>query len=537
MKIKHSHNLGRPHTPLALAGLSLSLILAACGGGGGATVNTLPTPVTLAQSAQGTVTGFGSVYVDGVKIEDATAAVTQENWDGTLSNVALKLGHHVQVTHDGKGMASSVNVNAAVIGAVNVVDLTANTLTVAGQLVKVNADSTSVLPVTIYGGTNASGKDYTALADVAANDLVQVHGNAVYNSTTKVYELQATRIEAQALGTAPLVMGTVVALDATAKTFKINGLLVNYGSAMVVPAAAVLANDQPVVVWGKNGSLSNVSATPTLTAARVRLTRAAPTGTAAVGLTQLSGLVSKYDATAKTLEIQGVVVNVASATVTPKGNSLANSNYVDIKGSLGTDGVVIATDVGIRQQNTLTDTVRINLGGVISSFVDSSSYIVRGVPVDASKATLAPTCIGVTMADGVYVNVVATAQAGTAVVLASSVSCLPPPPFAMRDLLGTVSTSTVDQTAKTLSLTLSYNSAIKQSVLWSDLTVFTGITAAELSTTTAPIRVVGYLTSSNVLVAREIRVNGLANQDVFTPGSALLGALVGWSKYKMLPRR
>jgi hypothetical protein len=516
---------------VALAALTLSLMLGACGGGGSGANTTTPTSTT--QSAIGTVTGFGSVYVDGVKIEDATAAVTRENWDGTLSNVALQLGHHVRVAHDGNGTASSVVVDAAVIGSVSAVDVTNNTLTVAGQLVKVNADATSTLPVTVYGGTNGSGLTYTALADVAANDLVQVHGNAVYNSTTKVYELQATRIEAQVLGTAPLVMGAVTALDATAKTFKINGLLVNYSAATVVPVAATLANDQPVVVWGKAGSLSNASGTPTLTASRVRLTRANAAGTAAPGLTQLSGLVSKYDATAKTLEIQGVTVNVANATVTPASSTLANSNFVDIKGSFGADGAVTATEVRIRQQSTLADTARINLGGVISSFVDSSSYVVRGIPVDASTATVAPTCTGVTFADGVYVNVVAKAQAGTAVVLATNVSCLPPPPFAMRDLLGAA--SAVDQTAKTFTLTLSNNSSVKQSVLWSDLTVFTGITAAELATTTSPLRVSGYLTPSNVLVAREIRLNGQAIQDVFTPIS-VNQANLGWGKYRMMPR-
>jgi hypothetical protein len=532
MKFTYSHTTGMHRAPLALAALTLALLLGACGGGGsGVTPTSSPTSTT--QSAIGTVTGFGSVYVDGVKIEDASAPVTRENWDGTMSNVALQLGHHVRVAHDGLGTASSVTVDAAVIGSVSAVNATSNTLTVAGQLVKVNADATSALPVTVYGGINASGVTYTALVDVATNDLVQVHGNAVYNSTTKAYELQATRIEAQATGTAPLVMGSVTALDATAKTFKINGLLVNYSAATLVPVAATLTNDQPVVVWGKAGSLSNVSGSSTLTAARVRLTRANASGTAASGLTQLSGLVSKYDATAKTLEIQGVTVNVANATVTPATSTLANSNFVDIKGSFGTDGVVTATDVRIRQQSTLADTARINLGGVISSFVDSNSYVVRGIPVDASTATVAPTCTGVTFANGVYVNVVAKAQAGTAVVLATNVSCLPPPPFAMRDLQGAA--SLVDQTAKTFTLTLSSNSSVKQSVSWSDLTVFTGVTAAELSTTTLPLRVSGYLNSSNVLVAREIRLNGQATQDAFTPIS-VNQANMGWGKYHLMPR-
>ncbi len=536
MKTMQHPPVGLCHTQLALAGITLSLLLSACGGGSvtGANSSTGTSTGSLASSVQlasGTVTGFGSVYVDGVKLEDATAPVTRENWDGSLSNVALKLGHHVRVAHDGLGLASSVNVDAAVIGSVSAVDTTTNTLTVAGQSVKVNTDSTSALPVTVFGGTNAVGTTYTTLSDVAANDLVQVHGSAVYNSATKVYELQATRIEAQIAGTAPSVMGMVASIDTTAKTFKINGLLVDYSAATLVPGTSTLANDLSVVVWGKPGSLSSVSGTPTLKAARVRLTRANTTGTTTVvGKTQISGLVSKYDATAKTLVIDGITVNVATATVTPTSNTLADNNFVDVKGSFNADGVVLATDVRIRQQSTLADTARINLGGVISSFVDSTSYVVRGVPVDASAATLGASCTGVTLADGVYINVEAKAQVDTAVVLASNVNCLPTlPTFAMRELLGTV--SLVNQTAKTLTLTGAGSMTQTQLVLWSDQTVFTGLTATDLTTTTNALRVEGYLNSSNVLVAREIRLDGQADQDRFTPPSRD-DVKVGWGKYK-----
>ncbi len=506
-----SISLGR--IPTTLVGVTLSVLLAACGGGGGA-VASLPTGAV--QLASGTVTGFGSVYVDGIKIEDATASVRRENRDGSFSNVALKLGHRVRVEHDGL-TASSVNVDAAVIGLVSAVDTANNTLTVAGQLVKVNADSTtSIMPVTVYGGINTAGVSYTALTDVSANDLVQVYGSAVYNSA--VYELQATRIEAQSTNTGTSVMGTVSNIDTTAKTFKINGLQVNYSAATVVPMASTLTNDQPVVVWGS--SLSNTSGTPTLTASRVRLTRAS-LGTVALGKTQLSGLVSKYDAFAKTLEIDGIIINVASATVTPVVNTLADNSFVDIKGSFNSTGVVVATTVRIRQQNTGTDTARINLGGVISSFVDSTSFVVRGVPVDASMATTR--CV---LADGVYVDVVAKAQAGTAVVLASTVNCLPAPStFSMRESEGTA--SMVNQTAQTFTL---IHDGRTQTVLWSDQTVFTGITAANLATT-AKLKVVGYINSSNVLVARDIHLDGQDDHDAFTSLS-LDDDKTGWGKYK-----
>jgi len=111
------------------------------------------------------------------------------------------------------------------------------------------------------------------------------------------------------------------------------------------------------------------------------------------------------------------------------------------------------------------------------------------------------------------------------------VNCLPTlPTFAMRELLGTV--SRVDQTAKSLTLTGAGGTTQTQSVLWSDQTVFTGLTATDLATTTTALRVAGYLNSSNVLVAREIRLNGQADQDVFTPPS-LNNTMGGWGRYKM----
>ena len=104
------------HT-LAGAALLSALVLAACGGGSGGSASTAASS-SVAQTASGTVTGFGSVYVDGVEIEDARATTRVENADGSYSATALQLGQRVRVAHDGSGTASGVTVDAAVIGAV-----------------------------------------------------------------------------------------------------------------------------------------------------------------------------------------------------------------------------------------------------------------------------------------------------------------------------------------------------------------------------------------------------------------------------------
>ena len=147
---------------------------------------------TATESSSGTVTGFGSVFVDGVELEDAKAVTRVENADGSYSLTTARLGQRVRVAHDAGGTASTVTVDAAVIGTVasGSVNASALSFTVAGQSVKANTDS-GTGPVTVYGG------GYTAFADIAAGDLVEVHGSAVYDSTAKVYVVQATRIEKQ----------------------------------------------------------------------------------------------------------------------------------------------------------------------------------------------------------------------------------------------------------------------------------------------------------------------------------------------------
>ena len=119
--------------------------------------------------------------------------------------------------------------------------------------------------MTVFGG------GYSGFSDIVAADLVEVHGSAVYSSTRAAYEIQASRIEKKADINFVRVMGKVANLNTTAKTFGLNGLVVNYASANLVPTVATLANDQFVVIWGGKDSLSNAAGTPTLKANRCLL--------------------------------------------------------------------------------------------------------------------------------------------------------------------------------------------------------------------------------------------------------------------------
>ena len=137
-------------------------VLVACGGGGAnPSAPGAGTPV-----AQGVVTGFGSVYIDGERYDDSAAETAVADADGRRQATLLKLGQRVRALHDGQGKASHVVVDAAVTGVVTAVNGAAGTLTVAAQTVRVNADAAAG-PVTNFGG------GYTALADVQVPTLVR----------------------------------------------------------------------------------------------------------------------------------------------------------------------------------------------------------------------------------------------------------------------------------------------------------------------------------------------------------------------------
>lgn len=84
---KYIMTIDRLRSTLALLVLA---VLAACGGG-----NDDPAPTLAAQTAVGTITGFGSVVVNGVRFDDRAARVTMD--DALTTRDRLRVGMTVQV--------------------------------------------------------------------------------------------------------------------------------------------------------------------------------------------------------------------------------------------------------------------------------------------------------------------------------------------------------------------------------------------------------------------------------------------------------
>lgn len=436
--------------------VSATLLLQACGGGGGGVASS----GSSSQLASGVVTGFGSVFVDGVEIEDAQAAVQVEGPTGRMENTVLQMGQHVRVSHDGKGTASKVLVDAAVIGQVTA--LSATGFTVAAQAVSINNDAT-LGPVTVWGG------GYTDFAGMALNDLVEVHGGPVYDATTHAYQVVATRVQKLTAISHVQVRGQISVLDTTAKTFQLNGLTVDYSAATLRPVTATLADGQSIVAYADYSALTGNH----LAASNIKLDRLQDTSAASTTV-QLSGLMSNYDAVAKTFDLQGVQVAAGGAVLEPATATLNDNAYVSLGGTVGSDGVLTATRIKVRQADVVAALATVRLVGVISDFVDNGAFVVRGVPVDASR--IPSICPGVTLANGVQVSVQAKQQADTAVVLATEVTCKPLETLVIRPVDGTVSSVNTD--ARTLVLTLADSST--RTVGWNENTTFVNTTSSTL---------------------------------------------------------
>lgn len=462
----------------ALLALSLGAAVALQGCNGGSADNTASGSSAGVGSggsgySTGTVTGFGSVVVDGVHIDDRNATADSEVSGGTTEPADVKLGQRVEVETSQDGVAKAIHVMAEVIGLVQSVDSAGQKLVVAGQTVLINSDANNG-PVTVYDG-------YSALADIQLSDAVEVHGIPVADTAGAV-QIQASRIEKKTALSFVRVSSKVSSLSAGSKTFMLGSLIVDYSTASIVPANRQLADGVRVVVFGPSVSGN------TLSARYIRIAEPKAKGVVA----EVGGVVSKYDNAAQTFEVNGVKVNAKNAAIVPANRTLANDAYVRVKGTYADTGELVASQVEIRRKADSDFITEVSLNGSITDYVSLSSFKVRGVPVDAGSATLS-NCPA-TLSNGLYVET--AGNVGKTGVVATKVSCKDAPEAASIEVRGVA--SAVDPTALKFTLT---SGGKAFDVQWNSQTRFSGVAAATLNG--AQVKVEGYL-KSGILIAKKI---------------------------------
>lgn len=516
----------------ALVAASMVFWLTACGGGGSPGADSAPV-ASAAQMSAGVVTGFGSVYVDGLRLDDSQAQVVSVGADGSVRTVPLQLGQRVRVSHDEASRATRVVVDASVIGRVAAIDISAGSLTVAGQAVVINLDN-SVGPVTVFGGS------YRALADVALQDVVEVHGAPVVDAGN--WTVRATRIDRRTDGPGVKVSGVVssVVNSSSEKTFVLGGLTVDFGQALsngrVTPSVERLVDGVAVRVFGPTTALEG--AVLAATAVRIGGDREGVEPNTRI---QLGGAVSEVDATNSRFQLEGTTVRFGEAAIMPTGATFGPSSWVKIAGLVASDGVVDAERIVIRQGNVESDEARVKLIGPISELYSNDSFVVRELAVDASGVTVRAGCPAL-LSDGVLVNITASLQPGSDVLLATRLSCtgLPAPERAVRPLGGRI--IAVDGAQQRVTLTAADGGTAQLG--WNEATAFVGhvlSSGADLAIG-QDIRAEGLLVDG-IVVARLIALHGARPVDRFRKPPAMSSddsqarVRANWNDYFTRPPR
>jgi len=314
-----------------------AVIVAACGGSGSSSSSSTPVGIAKTQYVTGAIGGFGSVIVNGVHYDSNSATVTVNGNPGAVSE--LKVGQVVHITAkvdaQGNASASSIDVERLVQGAVQAIDLTNNTLTVAGQVIQV--DNTTSFDPSIPGGS---------LAGLKIGDLVEVHG-FVGASGVAV----ATRIEMATAGDKEIeVTGPLSGLDTTKSLFTVGTQLVDYTTATLVgfPTTGP-ANGDIVEAEG-----TTINSSGALQAVKVKKHDGGMDGHAGDG-GELEGLITRF-ASATDFDVNGQKVTTTSTTVYVGGAvmDLQLNARVEVHGSLDSTGTLVANKVVFQHHSTLS---------------------------------------------------------------------------------------------------------------------------------------------------------------------------------------
>ena len=361
----NTYSRNSKHAGLLLLALLLVTMLAACSGKvdvaiGGINIppGTVP-PVQNAESltAQGTVSGFGDLTVNGVRYDADGASITIDSRPGTLSD--LRLGHVVTIT--GRissagftGQATTVRMDSRIIGPLEVIDADNGRLTVMGQTIRLGPDTH--YPVTI---------DPATLQALEPGDLVRISG---YIDTTGA--VRATRVEPAEANSPLQLIGEVAGLDPGNLTFRINQLTVDYGSTVLIdlPGGAPADGMTVKVIGTLSGGRF---------AAEQLLTAIGPTG--AIGQrAQLGGLITRFASPAD-FEVNDTDIAANSGTAYSNGDSgdLALDTAVVIDGEFRTGGQILADLITFGQPAGNTTSLVYDLDG----FSEISVPTVFGITV------------------------------------------------------------------------------------------------------------------------------------------------------------
>ena len=393
-----------------------AIALASCGGGAAAValvggVGTGGTGITF-----GTVVGLGSVIVDGRSYSSATPtyySASGTTGDQATNSQAVELGARVEVQLGSGQQPSSLLIQPELQGTAT--QITSTSMLVDGVRVLVNTNAAAG-PVTFYSGLTGLTSGAAPLS-TSASDQVEVHGaygedaSGPYIFATLVEQLPASNAVTRITG----IVGSVAP-----QSISVAGITIplGTGTTVIAPPGVTLGAGELVHAWNSAGSwVVRVQALGSFT-----------------GPVQVAGVA--YGIGPSGFTVSGIPVDTASLSAgaqTPQ-----QGDYVVVGGVGNGQGTLLAQALTVF---SASNPAQVDIRGTITGYVGTSSFQVRGVPIDASNfCSQNPSICGSNqLGNGVYVDIqVQVAQPDGNVVRAGSVQIAPLDGETV-DLQGTIS--------------------------------------------------------------------------------------------------
>lgn len=353
--------------------LILSILLASmtgCGGSDSSPAANPPAPppvggIGRTGIAQGPISTFGSVVVNGVRYDTSSSTFTINGASGTQDD--LRVGQVVTVngTIDDNGVdgsADDVSFDDNVKGPIQSIDPATSQIVVLGQVVVIDPETSfddSISPASIDG--------------LNVDDIVEVSGLVDANG-----RINATRIELKPAATEFEVLGTVSGLDAANFVFNINNLVVDFSGATLDNFSGGQINDGDIV----EAKGTTLSANGALVATRVELKNGLQNIDDGVYI-EIQGFISRF-VSSQDFDVAGLPVTTTASTVFEGGvaGDLGLNVKVEVEGEVNSNGVLVASKVDIRRAKAVRATANVD-----SVNAAANSLVLLGITVSVDALT------------------------------------------------------------------------------------------------------------------------------------------------------
>ncbi len=305
-----------------ISAIALAMLAAMASGCGGSSSDSDDTRIDSIAS-RGMITGFGSVYVNGIRFHTGGTRFIVDDNPG--SEAELRIGmvvtvrgstddrrnwraEHIEYDNELKGPVASITPDP--------LDLTRKTLLILGQNVEINANTTF------------DYDDGLSFATVALGDVLEVSGFTTDSG------LVATHVELQANDDEVEIRGRIDNLTMT--SFTINGFPVSYDTATEREDISTLADDLLVEVEGRLDGAGT-----SLIADKIE---GEDDDFDDVDEFEIEGVISDFDPADDSFIVQGMPVDAGGAVHFPTSLVLADGVTVEVEGQV-VKGVLFADKV------------------------------------------------------------------------------------------------------------------------------------------------------------------------------------------------